>query len=291
MNDAFSKCHPLINFAFFAGAIAAAAVISHPLYLLLGLLSGASYYLLLNGRKAWSLILRLVPLFIFVTAINPLLNTQGETSLFQIFGRPYTLEALCYGAAAATIFILMLLWFGCCSKVLTGDKFTCLFGHMIPAISLVLLMVFRMVPNILRKAGQVTGARKSIGKAAGENALIKEKLKDTAIVLASLTSWAFEGGIVAADSMRSRGYGVSKRSSFMIYRMGKLDWSLLFMLPVLLILIIIAAGTGQMQASFTPKLYISPVSWGIIPYAVYFFIPTVLHIEEAILWNISRYRI
>ena len=33
-------------------------------------------------------------------------------------------------------------------------------------------------------------------------------------ILGALTSWALEGSVVTADSMRSRGYGTSKRTSF-----------------------------------------------------------------------------
>jgi len=291
MKDAFSKCHPAVNFLFFAGAIGASVMIQHPIFLVVGIVTGAVYYLLLNGRKGWKMILGLIPLFLFLTAINPLFNTYGKTPLFSLFGRPYTLEALSCGAALGGVFVAMLLWFGCYNKVLTSDKFTNLFGNLIPAISLLLVMVFRMVPNLMRKAAQFTGARKSIGKGAGENASTKEKLNDGMTVLGALTSWALEGSVVTGDSMRSRGYGTAKRSSFMIYRMTTTDWMLLILIPILLALIIIAACFGQMTAIFTPEFHIVPVSWGIIPYALYLLIPTVLHTKETIQWHISRSKI
>ena len=288
INDAFSKCHPAVNFLFFAGAIGASVMIQHPAYLLAGIFAGAMYYLLLNWRKGWKRILGLIPLFLFLTVINPLFNTYGKTPLLYLFGRPYTLEAMGYGAALAATFVQMILWFGCYNKVLTSDKFTSLFGNWIPAISLLLVMVFRMVPNLMRKAAQLTGARKSIGKGAGENAAAKEKLADGMTVLGALTSWALEGSVVTGDSMRSRGYGTAKRSSFMIYRMTTTDWMLLILIPVLLALIITAGCFSQMAAAFTPEFQIAPVSWGIVPYTLYLLIPTVFHTKEAILWHISR---
>ncbi len=291
MTDAFSKRHPAVNFLFFAGAIGASVMIQHPAYLLVGIITGAAYYLLLNGKKGWKMILGLLPLFLFLTAINPLFNTYGVTILFCVFGRPYTLEALCYGAALGGVFVAMLLWFGCYNKVLTSDKFTSLFGNLIPAISLLLVMVFRMVPNLMRKASQITGARKSIGKGAAEQSTTKEKLSDGMTVLSSLTNWALEGSVVTGDSMRARGYGTAKRSNFMIYRMKTDDWAIVAAIPVLLTLVITAACFGQMAAAFTPEIQIAPVSWGIIPYAAYLLIPTVLHIKEAIQWHISRSKI
>ena len=133
MRDAFSKCHPAVNFLFFAGAIGTSVMIQHPVYLLVGIITGSTYYLLLNGRKGWKMIFGLVPLLLFLTAINPLFNTYGQTPLYYLFGRPYTLEALCYGAALGGVFVAMLLWFGCYNKVLTSDKFTSLFGNLIPS--------------------------------------------------------------------------------------------------------------------------------------------------------------
>lgn len=289
--DAFSKQHPAVSFLFFAGAIVSVVMIQHPAYLLAGIITGATYYMLLNGHKGWKMILAMIPLFLFLTVINPLFNTLGATPLFYLFGRPYTLEALRYGAAVASVFVAMLLWFGCYNKVLTSDKFTALFGNLIPAISLLLVMVLRMVPNLMRKAEQFIGARKSIGKGAGEKSTTQEKISDGTIVLGALTTWALEGSVVTGDSMRSRGYGTAKRTSFMIYHMTVMDWTLLVLIPALLALVIIAAGIGQMTATYTPELDIASLSWGIIPYTVYLLIPSVLHIKEAIQWHISRSKI
>ena len=175
--------------------------------------------------------------------------------------------------------------------MLTSDKFTSLFGNLIPSISLLLVMVFRMVPNFIRKTGQIAGARKSIGKGAGENATNKEKLNDGLTVLGALTAWALEGSVVTGDSMRARGYGTAKRTSFMLYRMTGADWVLLAVMAVFLALTAGAAGLGQTAAAFTPVLQIAPVSWGVVFYTLYLLIPTVYHIKEALQWHISRSRI
>ena len=291
MKDAFSKCHPAVNFLFFVGAIGCSVVIQHPAYLLAGACCGTIYYFLLNGRKGWKMILGLLPMFLILTTINPLFNTYGAHILFSVFGRPYTLEALLYGAAIASVFVVMMLWFGCYNAVMTSDKFTSLFGNLIPALSLLLVMVLRLIPNFIRKTKQIIGARKSIGKGAAEQSSTNEKLSDGMTVLSSLTDWALEGSVVAGDSMRARGYGTAKRSSFMIYRMKTGDWLMIAAIPILLALIITAACLGQMAAAFTPEIQIAPISWGILPYTAYLLIPIVLHTKEAIQWHISRSKI
>ena len=293
--DAFSKCHPAVNFLFFLGAIGFGVMIQHPAYLVAGVVAAAVYYLLLKESKGWKLILAMVPLFVFLTAINPLFNIYGATTLIEIFGRPYTVEALLYGAAVAAIFVVMILWFGCYNQVLTSDKFTSLFGNLIPAISLLLVMIFRMVPNLLRKAVQIAGVRKSIGKGGAETATTREKISDGMTVLDALASWALEGGVVTGDSMRARGYGAAKRTSFMIYTMTALDWILLGIMAILAAVVIVFALLGSTAAVYTPELSVAEVSGtsliGLIAYCLFLLIPTVLHIKETIQWHISRSKI
>ena len=293
--DAFSKRHPVVNFIFLLGAIGFGVVIQHPVYLLAGFLCSAAYYLLLNGNKGWKMLAGLLLFFIAMTAINPLFNIHGETLLFLAFGRPYTLEAIYYGAAIAGALVIMLIWFGCYNAVLTSDKFTCLFGDLIPALSLLLVMVFRLIPNLMRKARQFMGARKSIGKGAGENASRNEKVMDGMTIVSALTDWALEGSVVTGDAMRSRGYGTSKRSSFMVYRMTGMDCGLLVTQIVLAVVILACVVTGGVTATFTPDLSIAPVqgyhTMGFLAYCLYLLIPTILHIKETIQWHISRSKI
>ena len=295
MKDAFSKRHPLVNFLFFLGAIGFGVVIQHPAYLMAGFVCAEVYHLLLKGRKALGMLAGMVPLFAVMTAINPLFNTYGATVLFYVFGRPYTLEALYYGAAIASVFVVMLTWFGCYNAVLTSDKFTSLFGNLIPALSLLLVMVLRMIPNLMRKAAQFAGARKSIGKGSAENATNREKIADGMTILSALTDWALEGGVVTGDSMRSRGYGTAKRSSFMVCRMTGIDGILLGLLCLLALAVLATALTGGTEATYTPDFSIAPVrglhALGYGAYWAYLLIPTVLHIKEAVQWHISRSKI
>lgn len=294
-NDAFSNCHPVVNFCFFIGAICFGVTIQHPAYLAAGFLGAVCYYLLLNGKKGLKAVFRLLPLFIILTAVNLLFNNQGEHILFHIFGRPYTFEALLYGSAISSILVIMLLWFGCYNAVMTSDKFTSLFGNIIPSLSLLFVMVLRMVPNLIRKARQITGARKSVGKGVGEQSTYKEKLNDGMNVLSALTSWALESSVVTADSMRSRGYGTAKTSSFNIYRITASDLIILAVMIITAAAVIAASAIGGARATFTPDYYIAPIAGinaaGFSAYCVYLLIPTALHIKEDIQWHILRSKI
>ena len=293
--DAFSKLHPAVNLLFFIGAICFGVLLQHPVYLLAGILASGVYYLFLNGRKGLKNILLMIPLFVFITLFNPVINTRGISVLFTYLNRPYTLEALIYGVAVAATFVLMILWFGCYGKVLTGDKFTCLFANLSPSLSLLLVMVFRMIPNLLNKAKQIIGVRSSIGKGTSEKSPLKDKLNSGMTVIGVLTSWALEGSITTSDSMRSRGYGTSKRTSFMVYRMTKTDWISISVTLVLIFIVIFFAANGGMSAEFLPERNITPIKGeniiGFIAYLGYLLIPTILNIREVIQWKISESKI
>ena len=144
--DGFSQYHPIVNFLFFAAAIGTVVVFQHPWYLAASSTAGICYYLMLQEKKALRHVAALLPLMAVIAAMNPLVNTYGEHVLFHVFGRPYTWEALVYGMVLAGIFGDMMIWFGCYNAVMTSDKFTSLFGRLIPSLSLLLVMVLRIAP-------------------------------------------------------------------------------------------------------------------------------------------------
>ena len=194
--DAFSACHPAVNFLFFLGAIGFGATFQHPAYCAAGCICAGCYYLLLHGRQGFKMLGGMVGVFLLLSLVNPLVNHSGKTVLFTYFGKKYTLEALYYGMALGAIMVVMLLWFGCYSAVLTSDKFTALFGNVIPALSLLLVMVLQMIPALTRKAQQILLARRAIGKGISQTGKLTDKAKDGATVLSALTDWALEGRLV-----------------------------------------------------------------------------------------------
>ena len=292
--DTFSGYSPIINFIFYIGAILCGMFFIHPAFLACAVVLSAAYYVTIRGLAALRLILGMFPIWIAIALINPLLNTNGPTVLFTYFGdRPYTLEALYYGMALGAMFVSIILWFASYNAVMTSDKFIYLFGRLIPAVSLVLTMVLRLVPNYQRKIHQIAGARKCIGKGADSDDK-REKAEDGLTILSALTTWAFEGGIVTADSMRCRGYGCGKRTNFSIYTFEARDKLLMLIMMFLLSLIFTAAAKGGMQTTYTPDLMIADEVWtviGCISYMIFLAVPTALNILEEITWHILRSRI
>lgn len=280
------RVHPAVCFGYFLAAIGLMVTQQHPVYLGAGI-AGA---LLLNislGGRIWKKLLLFLPVPVLVAAVNPLLNTQGQTALFFVLGRPYTWEALLYGLMVGGMILGMLLWFSAYNAVLTDDKFSYLFGTLSPSLSLLLVTVFRMIPNFTGKLRQIIDARKGIGKAGGRS--VKEQLDTGMTAVSVLTSWALEGSVTTADSMNSRGYGTGKRSSFYTYAFTGMDAALAGALSLLWLLVLAGAVSGKMTAAFIPAVVFAPVDLVIFTaYLAFLLIPTALNWKEDIKWHISR---
>ena len=198
--DAFSTHHPAVTLTFFVGVIVLCVLVQQPVVQAVGLMGAMLYYLCLRGRDAWRLLVAMALALVVLAAINPLFNTLGDTALFTYLGaRPYTLEALAYGASTATMFVSVMLWFACYAQVMSTDKFTYLFGRRAPALTLVLTMTLRLVPSYVRKARQISTARRCVGLSMTQGS-VRERARDGASLLSALTSWALEGAVTTADS-------------------------------------------------------------------------------------------
>ena len=277
--DAFSGYSPQVNFIFYIGTVFFTVLIVHPAFLICSLVLATVYYLQVRGRQGLRTIVGMIPVFVVVSAINPLLNTGGDRALFYLGQRPYTLEALYYGMALGCMFTAVILWF----------------GRKSPVISMILTMVFRMVPGFQRKARQITTARRCIGRMETGSSL-QSKLLPSFAVVSALTSWALEGGVITADSMQSRGYGSGKRSAFSIYSFVKRDRLTVCLMVLLMAGILAAVLRGGTRASDTPELLVSgyddPWRWiGGICWFVFLSIPVAVDVVEEMRWHVLRSKI
>lgn len=290
--SAFSSLHPFVCFAFFTAAIGFGVTIQHPFYVAAGIVSAASFYLLLHRRAGLKFLTALLPLIIVVCLINPLFNPEGVHILFFFFGRPYTAEALVYGAVIAGIFLNMALWFACFHAIMTGDKLLCLFGSRLPSLSLLMVMVLRLIPELARRATEIRHARTAIGQGGGDT--LRQKVRAGITVLTALSANALENSIITADSMRARGYG-SRRSSFQLYRFTRRDALMLLLMLFLLIWMLLGAFSGAMRAAFTPVVSVAPICGSacasFAAYALFLLLPTLLSTKEVLVWRVLKSKI
>ena len=148
---------------------------------------------------------------------------------------------------------------------------------------------------MIEKSRQISGARTCVGKGIREHASVRAKIAGGMTVLSALTSWALEGSIITADSMRSRGYGTAKRTSFQVYHLAISDMVLALIILLLAAVVISFAAAGSVSATYTPSYSAAPLAdsytIGFICYCLFGLIPSILHLWEVLLWHISKSKI
>ena len=287
--DIFAGYHPAINFFFLCGAIFLGLMVQHPVWILISFGSALAYGLFLGGRKAFRFLLTFVLPIILLTAIlNPLFVHQGVTILFYFRDNPITLEAGIYGITRGLMFGAGLLWFYCYQYLMTGDKFMYLFGKVIPSGSLIFSMVLSFIPRFYARMKVISDAQKCVGRDVTDGSLI-EKARHGIKVLSIMTTWSLESAIDTSDSMKSRGYGLKNRSSYVPYLMDRRDVMTGIGLLILVVIAVMATGLGFNFFQCYPTLIMTPAGAlnGLfaVAYGLFCFTPVLLNVAEALKWK------
>ena len=270
--------------------------VMHPIFLAFSCIGGFSYYLYLKKWKALKTALwMMLPVFLISAIINPLFTHKGVTILAYFKnGNALTLESVLYGLGAGVMLVSVLNWFSCYQAVMTSDKFIYLFGKVIPAMSLILSMVFRFVPKFQKQIEKVSNAQKCIGRDV-TNGNAFHRARHGIKILSVMTTWALENSVDTADSMRSRGYGLRGRSNFSIYRFDTRDKILTGIITSMGLIVITGIATKTIRFLYYPMIVINAVTpWTMIVYLSYgalCLLPVVINVIEDIKWHYWKSKI
>lgn len=295
VKGSFSSFHPLVNFVYFAAVLACSMLFMHPVLQIISLASAAIYSVTLQGMKAIRFqLLYMLPLLLFMAVLNPAFHHAGVTILFYLkSGNPVTLESVLFGAAAACMFITVILWFSCYNAVMTSDKFIYLFGKILPSLSLVFSMTLRFVPRYTAQIRAISRAQRCIGRDATQGSLAM-RARNGLTVLSVMATWALENAIETADSMKSRGYGLPNRTSFSIYRFDNRDKAVLSIMTGFIAIVAIGVVMGQAAMRFFPSLKMVEMSpFSLVVYAAYFvlcMLPVIINLAEGLKWKFIESR-
>lgn len=214
-----------------------------------------------------------VSIGVLVVAFNMLVNRRGPTEIFTAFGMRFTLEALLYGVWLALIIMTSLRLFMRMSRCLDDMKIeTLVAGHM-PKLSLLICMLFRLVPGIKRDA---EGFAMIHGRGVR--------------VFGALVSKTLEDGVVKSISMKDRGYGERKRSSFQRRPLSYTDILSVIFLGLCLCLMVYLS-VGSMKVRFFPSISIEYSRYYLLVYFAYYAVPLMIRFKEEAGWLLSRRRI
>ena len=257
---AFYRCHPLLNFVYFAVIVGVTMFSNHPAFLAVSFVMSWVYSVLLRGKKAIRLnCLILLPVMVLTILLNTLNVHNGVTVLFYLNDNRITLEAIVYGCVTAIMLSSVMVWFSCFSTIVTADKFIYLFGRIAPVIALTLSMILRFIPLLKNRFREVSTAQRCMGR-GGKGCGLITRIRQFGKEVSILIAWSLEASIESADSMEARGYGLRGRTSFHLFRLaGSERWLLLLML-LLGCACVAACACGQTNIYYYPVILLPPIS-------------------------------
>ena len=278
----FTRIHPVVNLIFFMLVLGFAVTLMHPVCLGVALLGGVSVSFVFAGARRTLQIIAVGIITALATALfNVLFNHQGATALWYFpNGNILTLESIAFCVSSGVMLSSVIIWFMSVNKIITPEKIICLFGGILPAISLVISMILRFVPEFIRNFKSINQGRIAIGKGE-ENKFIRLKKTFSAFLRSSL-----ENGVKTADSMKARCYGNAKRTSFSNYKFTRRD-------AVLLCIILILGGVtlsgvlwGETKATYFPAIVFEKTSpLTVVSYLLLCVTPLIFGIWEVLRWK------
>lgn len=287
----FEQYNPIAAAACMLASAGIAMFVMDPVILCLALSGGLAYFFSRNGLKGLRSHLWTLLLFAVMVLINPLTNHNGATVLFVMNDNPITLEAFLYGLAASVMVITVLYWFRTFTQVMTSDRLLYLFGALSPKLALILSMTLRYVPLFGQQVQKVKQAQKALGLYKEDN--IIDSFRANLRVASVMVTWALENGIITADGMTARGYGLDRRTHFSIFRFTVSDG-------------LLAAGSALLTAAAVWGAAGRSISWyplfaagtvdarvltGYLSYGVLAFLPVIIDAKEALAWRFFESKI
>lgn len=241
--------HPAVYGLYFTLVIIATMVFLQPVCIGCSWLGALLCWLLVTPRKTvrsvaatlgWQALI-----VVLMTLGNMLFSAHGQVILFTVGTRNFYLESALYGASMGFMLSAVMLWFLALQALLNPDDVRQLGAGVLPTLSLMLSMMLAYYPRLLsrgRSVNAVTSANtaaftrcpspsrepatKSQTKDMGSFIQRKrEALQQTRLLrtMSVLLGWSLEDSLVQVNSMRARGYGSGKRSSFRSRRWHRRD--------------------------------------------------------------------
>lgn len=262
---AFADLYPFVQLAYFAFAAGICMFSRNPVIAAVAFCASiASRIAKRRGGAALS-----AAIVAASSVVNAIFSHNGKTVLLFINDTPITLEALLYGAVSGAVIAAVLNLSRSFAEIMTSDRLLFLFGRLSPKTALVLSMALRYTPLFIRRAREVRRTQSVIGGYGDKSP--QDKIRGSLRVFSIMLTWALENGVITADSMAARGWGVSaRRTYFSPFRPRRADGAVLVPMLIFSALVVIPAALGALDFDFYPSLSALPHSHAAVAaYAAY----------------------
>lgn len=276
--------HPIVSFIYFLSVILFSMIFTHPICLLISLMTGLVHMLIIGNRQK---ITPFIPVAVATALLTPAFTHAGVTILLYLpSGNPLTLESILYGIASAIMLTAIICHFSCFNKIMTSDKIMYLFGKITPSFSLIFSMILRFVPKLYKQLKETSNAGIAL-KGKHQNVLLR--IKSGIKVLSVTITWCLEDAVDTADSMKSRGYGLAGRTAFSNFCIDKRDIICIIILFFLSLSVLIFQLYGNFYFEYFPYVKYNKITiYETAAFITYFLLsaaPIATELAEVITWK------
>jgi energy-coupling factor transport system permease protein len=288
----FNRMHPLVLFTYYLGSVSLMIFMQHPIFL------GAALLMIivinfsedkLKGLSRWLIFMLTTGMLIVI--LNPIFNERGRTALFEIFQHRITLEATVYGVMNALLIIGVMALFVSYNEIMSPNKLLYLFSKFLPQFAVLLMLTLRFIPLMKRRLAEISAVQSSKGLSMAHGRWT-DKAKTGILYVQVLLTYSLEEAIQTADSMKARGYGHGKRSSYEFFIFKNRDlFGLLYLLVIFLLVL-----TGRMQGYGYLTIYpvmesviVTPIELFILLfYLLFISFPLLVEVGGYVRWRLSN---
>ena len=279
----FESEHPAVLATYVVAVTATTMCAFHPVFAAISLAGALLCALVVCGpERAWATLRWQLPLFVVVVLANPVFSRLGQTLLVQVGPIAIHLESLVFGLCMGMMLVSSLLWLWCATSILTLDRLLALGGGVLPTVGLMVSMTMRLVPQLLRRGGQVRTVRAACSGAPRVGNPVQEGARLSGILL----SWSLEDSVERSDAMRARGWAAGRRRShYLPWRTTAHDVIRLALLLALVALDAFLERVACSQWAFYPTMPHLVPWWGYAPHAVLVLLPTLTALADRMGWE------
>ncbi|EEM41021.1 Cobalt transport protein [Bacillus thuringiensis serovar sotto str. T04001] len=264
----------------------------HPLFLI-----GAIVLIIMlnvmqgNSEKIRKMLPSTIVFFFVVILFNSLLTHRGRTTLFWLGDSRIKLEAIMFGIVMGLLLVAVMFTFASYNDIISSHKFLYLFSRISPKVALLTMITVRFVPLFIRRLKKITLVQKTKGVQVDSGSII-ERVKNGMQLLQVLLICSLEDALQTADSMQARGFGVTKRTTYIRYRMERRDWYTLSYLIILFIAAIICSNYGGGKLIIYPKvesiLFQQYDGMMFVVFTMFISLPIIMEGREWIWWRMQK---
>ena len=268
--DPFATLHVAVPLLYYAGVLLLAMCAVQPVLVALSLACALACSCALRGAApTLRALLPQLPLALLIALANPLFSAQGSTLLLRVGPMAVYAESLLYGACMGALLLAVLTWFGCAGVSLGVDRLLGLGDGGLPTVVLMVSMVARLVPQLVRRGGQVVDAQRACTDGPATRGAAPY-LRASGV----LVGWALEDALQTADAMLARGWGAApRRTTYARERWTARDGAWVAALALGLAACAFLAWVATSQYAFYPVATRLVPWWGYGAYAAFLLLP------------------